>query len=134
MDTQDLIEETKKKEFREYCKNFNILRIMRAGFWDDDNAIYCEKCKAQVNYWKNPFSDLSVFVNNSFSSCEILQEDLYNRLSLKEKLLFEKCDDCFIYTKIGAEIKQINHSCTCKKKIFKFLNGVIQDEDENEEN
>lgn len=133
MDTQDIIEEAKKKEFREYCKNFNIMRIMRAGFWDDDNAIYCKKCRAQVNYWKNPWGDLMVFVERSFSSCKILSEELYNELKPEDKLLFEKCDDCLIYTKIGSEKKEIKHSCTCKNRIFKFSNGVIQDENENED-
>lgn len=132
---QNQIETTKNDDFKKYCENLYIMRIIRAGFWDDDNAIYCEKCHEQVNYWKNPFGDLRVFVERSFSSCKTLSENLYNELSPKDKLLFEKCSDCFIYKKIGVEKKEIKHPCTCKKRIFKFSNGVILDDNnEDEEN
>ncbi len=112
------------KSQQEYLRNYRVMQTMLGAFWDESNGIFCNTCGAQVNYWENPNGDLVI---TSYSVYNDLQEKQYNQLSEKDKLLYNKCTDCFTYKKINSGKPKMNDCCKLRNT-FKFTNGSILNE------
>ncbi len=118
-----VINNINNNELLEYSKNYKIATIIKSVWWNEDNAIYCNLCFAQVNYWSNPY-DYNIFDIDNYHKYNDLLEKQYNNLTENYKLLYKKCKNCYMYRKIDSSKVELKECCE-QRHVFEFKNGRI---------